>query len=157
VEERKTELQQLSASHAEKLKQVVAEAAEFHTIELEQIRKEGLEEADRRITTLQQHHESLMHAEIERVKVELSSSSESELQIVRQKAVTEFEAKFEDIEKLHLEELQQARQQMLSAHADEKERMVEEATLHFEKETQQIIKSEVEARCVKIQDEKELL
>jgi hypothetical protein len=78
------------------------------------------------------------------------------LQIVRQKAVTEFEAKFEDIEKLHLEELQQARQQMLSAHADEKERMVEEATLHFEKETQQIIKSEVEARCVKIQDEKEL-
>ena len=56
-----------------------------------------------------------------------------------------------------MEELQQARQQMLSAHADEKERMVEEATLHFEKETQQIIKSEVEARCVKIQDEKELL
>jgi len=134
MEERESVLQQIrveiTASHAKELKQV-AEAAKVHARELEQIRKEALEDSDRKILALQEQHESMMHSEMERVKAELGTSSESELQIVRQQVLTEYEAKIEDIKKLHSEDLEKTRQQILSSHAEERERfMVETADSH---------------------------
>jgi len=86
MEERESVLQQIrveiTASHAKELKQV-AEAAKVHARELEQIRKEALEDSDRKILALQKQHKSMMHSEMERLKADLAPSSESESEVQR--------------------------------------------------------------------------
>jgi chromosome segregation ATPase len=109
--------------HAENLRIAAIEASQLHAEELELLKKQAADDAERKLASIRENFEITLNSELNRVRSEVSSSSEADMQLAYQQVATEYEAKIESVKKKHEEELQNIR----SLHEGDKAQLIEES------------------------------
>lgn len=129
AEENKALRLELISSYEEKMQLSALDSAKLHAKELDQVRKVTEQNAEKNLLLFKEDYESKMQAELERLRSEFSSSTESESQDVS-KLKVEHEAKMEEIRillaKENLKEKQRIREEMLTLHQEELQNVVAE-------------------------------
>jgi DNA-directed RNA polymerase subunit L len=127
AEEHSMELQRVRSvlllEHAENLRIAAIEASQLHAEELELLKKQAADDAERKLASIRENFEITLNSELNRVRSEVSSSSEADMQLAYQQVATEYEAKIESVKKKHEEELQNIR----SLHEGDKAQLIEES------------------------------
>jgi len=127
AEEHSMELQRVRSvlllEHAENLRIAAIEASQLHAEELELLKKQAADDAERKLASKRENFEITLNSELNRVRSEVSSSSEADMQPAYQQVATEYKAKIESVKKKHEEKLQNIR----SLHEGDKAQLIEES------------------------------